>query len=126
MVVMTEASGCGNAPRHQVIRDLVLALAEVDEPRLNELLAEKVHWEIPGAESTEGLAGLTSRLVEQSEVEQITLNSIITHGREGGADGVLDFRDGSRLAFCHMLKFASTAKTAKVTLMRSYLIDLAI
>ncbi len=124
MITVTETAGCGNAPRQLVIRDLVLALAEVNGPRLNELLAEKVRWDLAGAGAIEGLSRLTDRLSGQGEVATIELGSILTHGREGSTDGVLTFRDGRRQAFCHVLRFASTGKTAKVTEMRSYLVDL--
>jgi hypothetical protein len=124
MIALTEPAGCGNAPRQLVIRDLVLALAEVNEPRLHELLAEKVRWDRAGAGTIEGLSQLTDRLAGQGEVASIELASILTHGREGSTDGVLTFRDGRRQAFCHVLRFASTVKAAKATEMRSYLVDL--
>jgi len=124
MIALTEPAGCGNAPRQLVIRDLVLALAEVNGPQLNELFAETVRWDLPGAGTIEGLSQLTDRLSGQGEVATIELMSILTHGREGSTDGVLTFSDGRRQAFCHMLRFASAVKTAKVTEMRSYLADL--
>ncbi|WP_159617451.1 hypothetical protein [Arthrobacter zhaoguopingii] len=124
MVAVTEPAGCGNAPRQLIIRDVVLALAEVKEPHLRGLLDEKVRWGLPGAASIEGLSQLTARLSGQGEVAAIELTSILTHGREGSTDGVLTFRDGRRQAFCHVLRFASAVKTARVTEIRSYLIDL--
>ncbi|TDK24534.1 hypothetical protein E2F48_11900 [Arthrobacter crusticola] len=124
MIALTEPAGCGNAPRQLVIRDLVLALAEVDGPRLRELLDEEVRWDLAGAGMIEGISQLTGRLSGQGDVAAIELASILTHGREGSADGVLAFRNGRRQAFCHVLRFASTVKTAKVTEMRSYLVDL--
>ncbi|MHA7262906.1 hypothetical protein ACX80W_06830 [Arthrobacter sp. TMN-37] len=124
MIALTEPAGCGNAPRQLIIRDVVLALAAVDEPQLRRLLAETVRWDLPGAESIEGMDALTGRLSRQDEVAGIALASILTHGREGSADGVLTFAGGARQAFCHVLRFASAAKTAKVTGIRSYLIDL--
>jgi hypothetical protein len=124
MIALTEPAGCGNAPRQLVIRDLVLALAEVDGAQLNELLAEEVRWDLAGAGTTEGLSQLTDRLAGQGEVASIELTSILTHGREGSTDGVLTFRNGRRQAFCHVLRFASAVKTAKVTEMRSYVVGL--
>jgi hypothetical protein len=124
MIALTEPAGCGNAPRQLVIRDLVLALAEVNGAQLNELLAEEVRWDLAGAGTTEGLSQLTDRLAGQGEVAAIELASILTHGREGSADGVLTFRNGRRQAFCHVLRFVSAVKTAKVTEMRSYVVDL--
>lgn len=96
---ITLPDGCGNSPRMALVADFVSAWARGEE--LDEWLREDVTWTVHGE------AGTGS--------ETLTVHSIITHGRLASCDGQLD---GG--VFSHVLRFASTAKTAKIVEIRSY------
>lgn len=56
------------------------------------------------------------------DVDELTFGTFLTHGRGAGVDGMMRMVDGTQTAFCHVLRFKSPVKTAKVVGINSYLI----
>lgn len=54
---------------------------------------------------------------------QLTVHTVIAHGTDCGADGVISYADGRRQAFSHVVIFAGHAETAKIRAIRTYLVD---
>ncbi|SFC97234.1 hypothetical protein [Streptomyces aidingensis] len=48
MVMIRSTPDCGNAPRKEVLRDLVVALAEGDDETVAALVGEDVAWSLVG------------------------------------------------------------------------------
>lgn len=122
---VVEPSGCGNAPRHEVIRTFVLSLFQAGgtpEESLRSLLSPDVSWDIVGESTSTGIDAVFERADKIATVDEIRISSILTHGREGGVDGEFHTVDGVQTGFCHVLRFASTAKTAKIRTVRTYMI----
>lgn len=53
------------------------------------------------------------------EAERAEILSIVTHGKLAACDGYL-IRADRRVDFCHFLQFVNTAKTAKISEVRTY------
>ncbi|WP_415953025.1 nuclear transport factor 2 family protein [Streptomyces sp. KLOTTS4A1] len=116
---------CGNAPRKEVLRDLVIALAERDGETVSALVAEGVVWNQVGVSASDGREAVRGWAAAGPEVEELSFGALITHGREASVDGTLELTDGTRHAFCHVLRFAGAARTAKIVEIRSYVLPLA-
>ena len=97
---ITLPDGCGNSPRMALVADFVRAWASGED--LDQWLREDATWTVHGVTGT-------------GSAQTLTVHSIITHGRLASCDGELD-----DLLFSHVLRFASTAKTAKIVEIRSY------
>ena len=118
MEVETPAT-CGNAPRHQIIMGLLAALHGKDLAELRQWLAEDVVWEFPGEQALHGRDTVEQWVQARPETSRVLFLSILTHGKEGSADGI--FTSGGReTPFSHVLRFASAGKAAKLVGVRSY------
>ena len=117
--VITEAN-CGNAPRHEITRRFAAALAAADANELDLLLSPDVVWNLIGEAHFDGVAALLERAAQGPDATELRVLSVITHGREASIDGQLTMTDGTTQSICHVLRFANTAKTARITSIRTY------
>ncbi|MDN5755019.1 MAG: hypothetical protein ACTHWW_06725 [Arthrobacter sp.] len=122
MVTIDEEPDCGNSPRKEILRDLVVALAQRDVEHLEAVLDEEVSWTVVGRQTVTGRAAARELALALPPVDELKFGTFLTHGRGAGVDGVLRLADGTETAFCHVLRFKSTAKSAKVADINSYLI----
>lgn len=118
MQVETPAT-CGNAPRHQIIMGLLAALHGKDLAELRQWLAEDVVWEFPGEQALQGRDEVEQWVQARPETTRVHFLSILTHGKEGSADGIFT-SGGTETPFSHVLRFASAGKAAKLVGVRSY------
>lgn len=125
MVTIHEEPDCGNSPRKEILRDLVVALAQRDVEHLAAVLDEDVSWTVVGEQTVSGRVAARGMALALPPVDELTFGTFLTHGRGAGVDGVLRLADGGETAFCHVLRFKSTAKTAKVADINSYLIKVS-
>ena len=79
-VVIEYPAGCDNAPRKFFLIEAVAAVIEENSPFLEESVTEEVQLpEIPG------------------DIEKMTMNSIITHGKDAAMECMLHFKDRASL-----------------------------
>lgn len=126
MVAIHEEPDCGNAPRKEILRDFVVAIAEQDLEHLESVLAEEVSWMLIGEQIVSGLEAAKEMVLALPQVDELSFGTFLTHGRGAGVDGVLRLADGTETAFCHVLRFKSPVKTAKVVGINSYLIKVSV
>lgn len=124
MVTIHEEPDCGNAPRKEILRDLVVAIAEQDLEHLETVLDENISWTLVGSQSVSGRPAASEMLLSLPRVDELTFGTFLTHGRGAGVDGMLTMVDGTHTAFCHVLRFPSPVKTAKVIGINSYFIKI--
>lgn len=121
MVTIQEEPDCGNAPRKEVLRDLVVALAQKDADHVASLLSEDIAWTLVGERHLAGRTAVVEWVTKLPPVDQVAFGSLLTHGRGASVDGVLELADGTRWGFCHVLRFAGATKTARLVSVNSYL-----
>lgn len=118
---ITLPTGCGNAPRIEIVAEVVARWARGDTEGLAEWLTEDASWthigEDPRKETDAPRAALPA-----AQPERLVFHTIITHGRLASCDGFIEAAS-ARTDFSHVLRFASTAKSARVAELRSYLIE---
>lgn len=125
MVQVTAAPDCGNAPRKQVLRDFAVAIAERDTDGLLSTVAADVEWDIVGRRTVRGKADFAAAVtaVVDRPAETLQMDSILTHGREGAVSSRMGFPGGGELRCCDVYTFSGHGKTAKITRITSYWIE---
>ena len=111
-------SGCGNAPRIGIVADLARGWAS-GSPDLAAWLADEVKWYVNGRSIHS--VGKGGALVRGSgEIDQLSIRSIITHGREAACEGSISSADETS-NFCHIFRFSGVGRAAKVVEIRTYI-----
>lgn len=116
---------CGNAPRHQIIIGIIEALHAKDLQVLQEWCAEDVRWDIAGSDQLAGFEAIAQWAESGTQTDSLKFSSVLTHGKEGSADGIFIDASGSSAHFSHVFQFASAGKNAKLKAVRSYFIPAA-
>lgn len=115
---------CGNAPKKLILKNFNIALVTGDTETILGNLADHMTWTIIGDKMVKGKDAFIDKLSElhDGEITELVIHDIITHGYVASAHGkVLGVnRD---YYFCHVYKFTSASKTAKIKEMTSYIID---
>lgn len=120
MVTVRIAPDCGNAPRREITRDLVIALADNDARVIEEMLAQNGQWTIVGAETHSGRDAILQWVAGLPAVRELEFGSVLTHGKGASVDGTATRSDGTIVHFSHVLEFAGHAKTAPLASVRTY------
>jgi hypothetical protein len=115
---------CGNAPKKLFIRDFMIATANNDASFILDALTDDADWKIVGNRSLAGKSEIENALddVLNTNVQEMTIATIITHGDVGSADGTMRLNDGKRYGFCHVFIFNNHGKNAKVKQITSFVI----
>lgn len=123
LTVVHVPDGCGNAPRKIVLRDFLIALYQRDIHAVVAALKDDIRWELIGSEILTGIDDVRNWLMSQPPVVELTINTVITHGTDCGADGSIVFQDGTTTGYSHLILFAGHSKTAQIKEIRSYFVD---
>lgn len=125
MTKITTPDNCGNSPKALQLRDFNIAYVKQDLPTMLDQLADNIAWHWVGDKQAQGKDEVAKALEEMisHQAVEFTLQNILTHGKLGAADGKITMQDGSTFAFCDVYIFSSTAKTAKIAEITSYVIQ---
>lgn len=101
------------------------AFAKSDIQFLLDNVTDNIKWTALGDFSVQGKKDFKNTLESMASNEpfEITIEKIITHGREAAVSGVMSSKKGERYAFCDLYIF-SGFKNAKISEMNSYVIEL--
>lgn len=126
MVKVHVPEDCGNAPKKLFVRDFIIAMVNNDQAFTSKNVTDDIRWNIVGEPSIEGkeavLAGLRQR--SNSAVAELTVHTIVTHGYDGVAEGLLTFKDGKKIAFCDVYRFRASTNNAPVKTITIYAVTL--
>ncbi|KDE59678.1 hypothetical protein EL22_18995 [Halostagnicola sp. A56] len=125
MTTITVPEDCGNSPKKALLRDFNVAFAEGDEEFILETVSDDIEWTSVGERQRYGTGDLASALeeMEESDVAELTIDHVITHGATGAVDGTVTMEDGSAYAFCDVYEFTNTGSNAAIRTMTSYVIE---
>lgn len=113
---------CGNSPRMALVGEFATAWAAGEE--LTEYLADDAAWTLVGKGQYTG-PEIPTQTAPPFTPKRMEVTSVVTHGRLASCDGYLEAEE-QRIGFSHVLRFASTAKSAKIVELRSYLIQASV
>src|SRR5690606_8206338 len=102
-------SGCGNAPKKELLIDFNIAFARGEVGDVLDFLTDNVVWEMIGDRTLHGKKEIEPFLKDMSRLRanHLLIQQVITHGKDAGAHGVLDFGQHHRVAFADFYEFAS-------------------
>jgi hypothetical protein len=118
---------CGNSPKNRFIEDLEIAFAKRDVEFLLNSVTNDVLRNIVGRESIRGMNDLSEalqRTAQTSEVTEITIYHVVTHGKAGSVNGTRKHKDGKTYDFCTVYEF-SNAKGSSIKGITHYAIERA-
>jgi hypothetical protein len=110
MTVISECAGCGNSPKNRLLQELVIAMARADLGEIEALVSQEVRWLVPGNKPVVGAKAFCKAVTRHGPATRLALAHVVSHGRSGTVDGVVEFGGKSR-AFCHVFEFGSAKGT---------------
>jgi hypothetical protein len=116
---------CGNSPKKELVKDMTIYFSSYDLDKAMNHLDKDVSWTLVGDKRVVGKEKFRVALEEMSQNKalELTIHSIITHGKEAAVNGEMVMEDGSKFGFSDFYKF-SGAKGVKVISIVSYVIEM--
>lgn len=123
--VITCPEDCGNAPKKELLKKLLIAFAGMDADFMNENFTDDIRLDDVGNQTVHGKDQVIETLhrTKQGKTAELHIHHLITHGSSGAANGILVLDSRESLAFCNVYRFSS-GKAAKIKDITSYVISL--
>ena len=108
------------------LKDFIVALVKNDSTFLARNTTDDIRWNLVGGASINGKNDVLAELQQSrsNKVTELIINTIVTHGYSGAADGLLKFKDGRRVAFCDVYEFRASTNNAPIKAITTYAITL--
>ncbi len=115
---------CENAPKRELIKNLTIYFASYAIDEVMHYLDDKVTWTLVGEKPITGKEQFRKTLQEMSHIKtsELTIHSVITHGKEAAVNGEMIMEDGNVYGFSDFYEFTS-AKGSSVKTITSYVIE---
>ncbi|WP_164732383.1 nuclear transport factor 2 family protein [Flagellimonas oceanensis] len=115
---------CGNAPKKELVKYLTCYFASNEIEKGMGFLDTDIRWELVGSKTIRGKDQFRLELHKrrQNSVVELTIHSILSHGKEAAINGEMLFEDGSVIGFSDFYEFSS-AKGNRVKTIVSYMCE---
>ncbi|HLU51685.1 MAG TPA: hypothetical protein VKZ42_05925 [Flavobacteriaceae bacterium] len=125
MTKIISSPNCGNSPKMEFLKEFNIAFANGDVEFISESVTDDVVWNIIGDKKIEGKEKFTEELnrMKSEKVSELILQHILSHGKEGAANGIIKMSDGKKYAFSDFYVFRG-AKGTKIKSLTSYVIGI--
>ena len=125
MTKITSSPNCGDSPKMAFIKEFNIAFAKADVEFLLESVTEDVVWDIIGDKKIVGKKDFADELnrMKSKKVSELILHQILSHGKEGAANGVMKLQNSKKYAFSDFYQFKG-AKGTKIKSITSYAIEI--
>ncbi|SFT53976.1 hypothetical protein SAMN05216474_1179 [Lishizhenia tianjinensis] len=115
--------GCDNAPKKDFLVTINIAYARRDLDALLEAFTDKFTWHWVETQKTVSKADLNTSVFLEYPITALSLEKVLTHGREGAVMGKMTCENGTIYAFSDFYAF-SGAKGDKVKSITRFIIPL--
>ncbi len=114
---------CGNSPKREFIMEFNIAFAKGNADFIIEHVSDDIVWTIYGGKKIEGKELFSKEIYKMKEkvADEMTLHSVITHGKEASANGEIKMGDKTYV-FCDVYVFTNT-KGKIIKTMESYVVS---
>lgn len=125
MTKIISSPNCGNSPKMEFLKEFNIAFAEGNVKFLTESVTDEIIWNIIGDRKIEGSENFAKELekMKEQKTTELILDQILSHGKEGAANGIIKFQNGKKYAFSDFYTFNNT-KGKKLKSITSYLIEI--
>lgn len=115
---------CGNSPKMEFLKEFNIAFAEGNVAFLKRGVTDDIVWNIIGDKKIEGKANFEKVLEElrSMKTSELMIDQILSHGKEGAANGWMTMENGKKYAFSDFYVFQG-AKGEKIKALTSYCIE---
>ncbi|MBO0473047.1 hypothetical protein IGL98_003073 [Enterococcus sp. DIV0840] len=115
---------CDNAPKRRMIRDCIVAAASRNQYLLESMLSDSFRCIIPNKKAIEDKNTFIELILKETiEIGFLEIQSILTHGNEGSAHGIITTKAGAKIYFSIIIRFKSNQKDAQISEITSFLIQ---
>lgn len=124
MTRIISSPNCGNSPKMEFLKQFNIAFAEGNVAFLTENVTDDIVWNIIGDKKLEGIEAFTEELEKMQSVKasELRIDQILSHGKEGAANGTMKMESGKEFAFSDFYIFHS-AKGKKIVAITSYCLE---
>lgn len=125
MTKIISSPNCGNSPKMEFLKDFNIAFAKGDVEIIVDSVTDEIIWDIIGDRKIEGKENFTQELekMKSENVSELRIDQILSHGKEGAANGIIKMQNGKKYAFSDFYKFQG-AKGATIKSITSYVIEI--
>lgn len=125
MTKIISSPNCGNSPKMEFLKEFNIAFAEGNVKFLTESVTDEIIWNIIGDRKIEGSENFAKELekMKEQKTTELILDQILSHGKEGAANGIIKIQNGKKYAFSDFYTFNNT-KGRKLKSITSYLIEI--
>ncbi|MEH0153099.1 nuclear transport factor 2 family protein [Limibacter armeniacum] len=116
---------CGNSPKQHLLKEVNIAFAAGNVEFLLAHVTEDIIWTIVGDKTIVGKQKFHEALQEMKsyKTSEVIIDKILTHGKEGAANGIMKMESGNSYAFADFYEFSS-AKGVKIKAISSYVVEI--
>ncbi|MFN8164801.1 MAG: nuclear transport factor 2 family protein [Bacteroidia bacterium] len=107
MSKITIQADCGNAPRKIFLKEFYSSLFIGDTALLDDYFPENICWQIAGQDAVTGKKEVLKAFSKHKliKAKELTIETIITHGREAAVSGHFKGKDNLKHLFCDVFRF---------------------
>ncbi len=118
-----------NSPKAQFVKEWNSWFVSEEIDKILSVLDPDIQWEMVGESSLRGIAEVEASFEgvgtgEGIELRKMTVDGIITHGREACSYGSMEMSDGTIYRFSDLLEFTNLSKNPKVKRVTAFIIEL--
>lgn len=125
MLKINIKTDCGHSPKREFLRDFNIAFGKGDATFIIAQVTDDIVWDIIGEQTIDGKDRFSEEVndMKKAEVAEITIEKVVTHGKEGAVNGIMKMKNGKQYAFSDFYDFKNTTGTAIKTI-TSYVIEI--
>lgn len=125
MTKIISSPNCGNSPKMELIKQYNIAFAKGDDTFLIKNVTDDIVWNIVGDKKIAGIEAFTEELekMQSLKTSELIIDQILSHGKEGAANGVMIMENGNQYAFSDFYIFQG-AMGKKIKAITSYCIEI--
>ena len=125
MTKIVSSPNCGNSPKMEFLKDFNIAFAKGNVEFIVDSVTDDVIWNIIGDKKLDGKKTFEEELekMKSEKATELIIDQILSHGKEGAANGIIKMQNGKKYAFSDFYKFKG-AKGAKIKSITSYVIEI--
>ena len=126
MTKVTIQTSCANSPKREFLKDFNVAFGTGDAEFIIANVTDDIHWQILGDKIIDGIEDFQKNIQDMAsttKVNEITIDQVISHGKEGAVNGLITLKNGEQYAFADFYLFKNTKSTLIETI-TSYVIKI--
>jgi len=123
MTRVKRSDDCGNSPKNAFVEDFTIALATRDGDGVAARVSDDVRLNVVGRAPIVGKDAVMDALDAMAPVVTLTIARVLTHGRTGAVNGVVEYANGGGAQFCNVYEFSS-AKGNRVSDITAYVVPM--